>query len=83
MHLLASFGRGDFFGDMAFLDKRARSADAMAGEEVSLYILSRKKFNEISAQYPDISGQFFEKLAFVISNRLRLANMEINALQEN
>ncbi|HQQ93108.1 MAG TPA: SLC26A/SulP transporter family protein [Bacteroidia bacterium] len=80
---LATISKGDFFGDMAFLDKRARSADAMAGEEVSLYILSRKKFNEISAQYPDISGQFFEKLAFVISNRLRLANMEINALQEN
>ncbi|MDI1353592.1 MAG: SLC26A/SulP transporter family protein [bacterium] len=82
-HHLATISKGDFFGDMAFLDKRKRSADAFAGEEVVLYELSRKKFNEVSLQVPEISGRFFEKLAFVIANRLRLANIEINTLQES
>lgn len=80
---LATISKGDFFGDMAFLDKRKRSADAFAGEDVVLYELSRKKFDEVSEQFPEISGRFFEKLAFVIANRLRLANLEINTLQEN
>ena len=80
---LASISQGDFFGDMAFLDKHIRSADAIAGDEVVLYELSRKKFNEINTLYPEISGEFFEKLAFVMSKRLRLANFELNTLQEN
>ena len=80
---LATISKGDFFGDMAFLDKRKRSADAFAGEDVVLYELSRKKFDAVSEQFPEISGRFFEKLAFVIANRLRLANLEINTLQEN
>jgi len=80
---LATISRGDFFGDMAFLDKRIRSANALAGDDVVLYELSRKKFDEINIQHPEIAPQFFEKLAFVMSNRLRLANTELNALQEN
>jgi len=81
-HHLATISKGDFFGDMAFLDKLIRSADAIASEDTCVYELSRKKFDEISKNYPEISGQFFEKLAFVIANRLRLANMEINTLQD-
>lgn len=81
-HHLATISKGDFFGDMAFLDKLIRSADAIASEDVILYELSRKKFDEITKNYPEISGQFFEKLAFVIANRLRLANIEINTLQD-
>ncbi len=80
-HHLATISKGDFFGDLAFLDRRKRSADAFAGDEVVLYELSRKKFDEVSQQFPEISGKFFEKLAFVIANRLRLANIELNVLQ--
>lgn len=82
-HHLVTVSRGSFFGDMAFLDKRKRSANALAGEEVDLYVLSRKKFDEINVLHPEITGQFFEKLAFVISNRLRLTDSELKALQEN
>lgn len=68
---------------MAFLDKRKRSANALASDDVDLYVLSRKKFDEVTIQHPEIAGQFFEKLAFVISNRLRLSDIELKALQEN
>ncbi len=82
-HHLVTISKGSFFGDMAFLDKRKRSANALASDDVDLYVLSRKKFDEVTIQHPEIAGQFFEKLAFVISNRLRLSDIELKALQEN
>ena len=80
---LSSFTKGGFFGDMAFLDKGKRSANAVADGHVILYILSRGKFNELSTEYPEIAGKFFEKMALVISRRLRQNNIELKALQEN
>ena len=44
-HHLVTISKGSFFGDMVFLDKRKRSANAFAGDEVLLYELSRKKFD--------------------------------------
>jgi sulfate permease, SulP family len=80
---IVSFTRGGFFGDMSFLDKGKRSANAVAADEVILYILSRKEFDGITAQNPEIAGKFFEKMALVISHRLRQNNIELKALQEN
>ena len=80
---IVSFTRGGFFGDMSFLDKGKRSANAVAADDVILYILSRKEFDKITEQNPEIAGRFFEKMALVISHRLRQNNVEIKALQEN
>jgi CRP-like cAMP-binding protein len=80
---IVSFTRGGFFGDMAFLDKGKRSANAVAADDVILYILTRKEFDKIAEQNPEIAGRFFEKMALVISHRLRQNNIELKALQEN
>lgn len=80
---IVSFTRGGFFGDMSFLDRGKRSANAIAADDVILYILSRKEFDKITAQNPEIAGKFFEKMALVISHRLRQNNIELKALQEN
>jgi len=80
---LATFTRGGFFGDMAFLDKGVRSANAVADDDVLLSVLSRSKFNEIGPQYPAVVAKVFERLAFEISHRLRQSNIEVKALQEN
>jgi SulP family sulfate permease len=80
---IVSFTPGGFFGDMSFLDKGKRSANAVAADEVILYILSRKEFDKITEQNPEIAGKFFEKMALVISHRLRQNNVELKALQEN
>ncbi len=80
---IVSFTRGGFFGDMAFLDKGKRSANAVAADDVILYILSRKQFDRITEQNPEIAGKFFEQMALVISHRLRQNNIELKALQEN
>jgi SulP family sulfate permease len=81
--VLATVGKGDFFGDMAFLDKETRSADAIAdSEEVQLYCFSRTQFDEIAKNHPEIAGVFFEKLAHTISLRMRQSLIELSAVQE-
>ncbi len=82
-HHLATFGKGDFFGDMAFLDKETRSADAVAIETSSLYGISRIKFDEYVATHPIFGNLFFESLAYTLSKRLRLNHVELSALQES
>ncbi len=82
IHHLATFSRGNFFGDMAFLDKGKRSANAVAADDVSLYVLKRSKFDEIAIEHPKIAGLFFERFAYTISSRLRQNNTELKALQE-
>jgi len=82
-HHLVTFPTGGFFGDMSFLDKGTRSANAIAIEDVDLYVLSREKFSEVVKQHPEIGEQFFKRLARTIADRLRQSNIEVKALQEN
>ncbi len=82
-HHLATFGKGDFFGDMAFLDKETRSADAVAIEDTLLYSISREKFDEYVAAHPMFGNLYFESIAYTLSKRLRLNHVELSALQES
>ena len=76
-HHLRSFTRGAFFGEMAFLDGEARSADAVAFTDTELYKLSRKTFDKFSLEHKQASMQLLERLASTLAGRLRLANAEI------
>src|SRR5579871_3979291 len=50
-HHLASFGRGDFFGEMAFLGSGKRGATAVAVKDAEVYVLSRRKFDALAAEH--------------------------------
>src|SRR5438046_5226061 len=41
---LTELHRGDFFGEMALLDGKPRSADARVGEDAQVAVLSRERF---------------------------------------
>lgn len=82
-HHVTTFSRGDFFGDMSFLDRQPRSADAIAAEDVELFRLSRIRFDELTAQYPEIAVLFFSRLALEISQRLRVNIKELKSLEES
>ncbi|MHB8668769.1 MAG: SLC26A/SulP transporter family protein [Burkholderiales bacterium] len=79
-HHVSSFGRGDFFGEMAFLDGDARSADAIAFTDVDLFVLSRKTFDAFAAEHKMASLKLMEGLASALASRLRYANTELRAL---
>ncbi|HQI19782.1 MAG TPA: cyclic nucleotide-binding domain-containing protein, partial [Leptospiraceae bacterium] len=80
-HHLASFGRGDFFGDMAFVDHEVRSAHAIAETDCDLYSLSRNVFDSLLAKDPQIGRQFYENLVRVLAHRFRAVHLELRSLE--
>jgi sulfate permease, SulP family len=82
-HHVSSFGRGDFFGEMAFLDGEARSADAVAFTDLDLFVLSRKTFDSFADEHKKASLKLMEGLASTLASRLRYANTELRALHQS
>ena len=52
---LAELARGDFFGEMAILDDKPRSADASAIENARVLVLSRNDFHSFVRQVPNVA----------------------------
>jgi len=78
---ISSLGRGDFFGEMAFLDGDARSADAIAFNDVELFALSRKTFEAFADGHKKVGLNLMEGLASALASRLRYTNVELQALE--
>ncbi len=75
---LAVLDRGDFFGEMALIDDKPRSADAKSHEgDVTVLSIDRATLNEILSMDPHASLQFLNLLCRMISRRLREINDKI------
>jgi SulP family sulfate permease len=81
-HHLATFSRGYYFGEMAFLDCKQRSANAIAKTECELYVLSRKKFNIRVYDNAVLGARVFSRLASALSLRLRQTDSELSVLED-
>jgi SulP family sulfate permease len=81
-HHLATIGKGDFVGELSFLDLSARSANVEAKVATELYVLSRSRFNKQSYSDPVFGVQVFARLALAIARRLRHTDTELQALEE-
>jgi len=81
-HHLATFRQGDFLGEMAFLDREPRSADAYAERDTDLYVLSRAAFTGFAASHKKAAMNLLESLAVALSHRLRFTNVELRDLEE-
>ena len=64
---LTELQRGDFFGEMALLDGKPRSADARVAEDARLAVLSREHFLSFTRSNPNVALEMLTALA----NRLR------------
>jgi SulP family sulfate permease len=80
-HHLGTFGRGSFFGEMAFLDGGARSADAVVFSDTELYVLSRKTFDALAEEHKKLALGLMEGLASVLASRLRYTDAELRVLE--
>jgi SulP family sulfate permease len=78
---VATFGRGDFFGDMAFLDSGIRSASAVAETPSDVFVITRSRFDVLADKHPRLGQQFLGGLARALALRLRQADGEIRALE--
>jgi SulP family sulfate permease len=79
---LATLRQGDFFGEIGFLEPGKRSADAVAAGPTELYLISRARFNQVSRRYPELGVMVFARLARTLAFRLRHADAQIRALEE-
>ncbi|WP_223476808.1 glutaminase A [Oricola indica] len=78
---IGSVGQGAPFGEMALLDGGKRSADVIADVPVICYLFSVERLREMSDEAPAILPTILGNLVRILSDRLRLANDEIRALQ--
>jgi len=81
-HHIATFHRGNFFGELAFMDRGVRSADAEAKTDCKLYKLSRKEFDDYVEANAVLGVRVFTRLARAISLRLRQTDLELRSLEE-
>lgn len=78
---LSTFSRGNFFGEMAFLDQNLRSADAIAFTDTELLVISRKNFDRFAEEHKRVANNLFEGLARALAIRLRYADSELRTLK--
>ncbi|MEP6707385.1 MAG: DUF1003 domain-containing protein [Pyrinomonadaceae bacterium] len=64
---LAELAGGDFFGEMALIDGKQRSADASVSEDARLAILARDKFLSFVRTNPDVALEMLS----AVTERLR------------
>ena len=64
---LAELAGGDFFGEMALIDGKQRSADAKVIEDARLAILARDKFLSFVRSNPDVALEMLS----AVTDRLR------------
>ena len=69
--VLASFGRGDFFGEMALLDSGPRSASAECGADTTLIALPQGRFEYLEGQSPTLALKLIKVFAKELVLRLR------------
>jgi CRP-like cAMP-binding protein len=79
---IATFCRGDFLGDMAFLDGRPRSADAVAVTDAEAFVITRAALGQAITSDPLFGSRFFEELGRALAARLRATGDVIRGLQE-
>lgn len=74
--VLSELKAGEYFGEMALIDKNERSAGVMAMEYTKLTVISQKNFRECLQSNPDIS----ERIMLGLVANLREANKKISSL---
>ncbi len=73
---LATLEKGEFFGEMAILNDKPRSASAETIEECDMLVIDRKTFDALIRGNVEIAVRFIKRLA----DRLREANDQMESL---
>ncbi len=79
---LATFGEGVFFGDMAILEKKTRSATVRADSNAEVLYMTVTDFEKLVESHPLLASKMLLGMSRELSYRLRLTNTEIRALEE-
>lgn len=79
---LATFGPGDFFGDMALFDQGPRSADVVANVDSTLLRLSAVSFERLAKEAPSLATPFLQATSRTLASRIRADNKRLGLMSE-
>lgn len=69
--VLGTFGVGDHFGEIAFIDQLPRSATIFATEDSDLLVLPRKSYERLVGAAPQLKIKFMQNLLADLCDKLR------------
>lgn len=77
--ILASFDKGNFFGEMGLYDDKPRAASAMADQNARLLVLRKGEFCDLISEFPMVALGIMKEL----NNRIRATNKKLNLIEKN
>jgi CRP-like cAMP-binding protein len=80
--ILATFGPGDFFGEMSLFDHGPRSADVVANVDSMALKFSTAAFNRLMLEAPDLAAPFLQATARTMAARIRADNRRLDRITQ-
>jgi CRP-like cAMP-binding protein len=80
--ILATFGPGDFFGDMSLFDHGPRSADVVANVDSTVLRISVTAFDRLTREAPALATPFLRATAKTLAARIRADNKRFSQLNQ-
>lgn len=74
---VATFGEGDYFGEMALIEESERSADVVCDDAGRLLFFSKEGFYTLLRGHPKTASKFLFVLSRTLSRRLRKTNEQL------
>jgi CRP/FNR family transcriptional regulator, cyclic AMP receptor protein len=68
---IASFSKGDFFGELALIDGAKRSASALAKTDVKLAVIFKPDLDNFIERYPKKGVKILQGVTQIVTTRLR------------
>ena len=80
--ILATFGPGDFFGDMSLFDHGPRSADVIANVDSTVLKISDVAFDRLTREAPALAMPFLQATARTLAARIRADNKRLDRVTQ-
>ena len=80
--ILATFGPGDFFGDMSLFDHGPRSADVVANVDSTVLRISVTGFDRLTREAPALATPFLRATARTLASRIRADNKRLSQVTQ-
>ena len=77
---IAVLGSGSIFGEMGVFDGQPASATIMAVEDSSVLLIPRQRFFDFLKANPDIAFTMMHSMIYILSARLRKANVHASSM---
>jgi CRP-like cAMP-binding protein len=79
---LATFGPGEFFGDMALFDRGPRSADVIANKDSVVLRMAAAQFDRLTREAPALATPFLQATARTMAARIRADNKRLGLMSQ-